>query len=68
MTGLHVLLAAVTAALLVGPMCHTPVRRIVNALIVAVTNDTMNTSITACMPYCDGSLLLAVPYATAAVP
>ena len=36
---------AATAAVLVRPDCHTPVSRIVIALIVEVTNETMNTSI-----------------------
>ncbi len=38
----------------VVPLCHTPVRRIVIALIVEVTNDTMNTSMTALQPLLHG--------------
>jgi len=46
----------------------TPVTRIAIALIVAVTNETMKTSITACKPCSAGRSDRAVPYATAAVP
>ena len=63
-----VLNAAATAALDVAPLCHAPVSRMVMALIVEVTNDTMNTSMTALSPCCTGCALCAVPYATAAVP
>ena len=42
--------AAATAALLVSPDCQTPVSRIVIALIVEVTKETMKTSITALRP------------------
>ena len=46
----------------------TPLNRIAIALIVPVTNETMNTSITAWSPCCSGRFDFAVPYATAAVP
>ena len=69
--------ADATAAVLVTngvPACRaiidcsaTPLTRIVSALIVAVTNDTTNTSITACNPCTTGVSDFAVPYATAAV-
>ena len=52
---------AATAAVLVRPDCHAPVRRIVIALIVDVTNETMNISITAFSPCCAGWVLCAVP-------
>jgi hypothetical protein len=48
--GITVLNPAATAAVLVAPDCHTPVSRIVRALIEDVTNDTMKTSITAFRP------------------
>jgi hypothetical protein len=56
------------AALAAIEVSATPDSKIVSALIVPVTNETMNTSITACSPCCDGRSERAVPYATAAVP
>ena len=41
---------AATAAVLVSPDCHAPVRRIVSAEMLDVTNDTMNVSMTALRP------------------
>ena len=60
--------AAATTAVLVSPDRHTPLTRIVRALMEEVTNEMMNTSITALRPCCTGSWLRAVPYTTAAVP
>ena len=53
--------AAATTAVLVSPDRHTPLTRMVRALIEAVTNETMKTSITAFSPCCTGSWLRAVP-------
>ena len=56
-----VLKAWATAAVLVGPDFQAPLTRMVSALMEEVTNETMNTSITAFSPCCAGRSLRAVP-------
>src|SRR6185295_14813506 len=60
--------ASATAAVLVWPERYAPVTKIDSAEMLDVTNDTVNTSMTALSPCVIGSRLIAVPYATAAVP
>ena len=54
-------LSVATAAVLVAPLRHTPVRRIDSALTFDVMNEMMKTSITALRPCCAGFVDRAVP-------
>jgi hypothetical protein len=60
-TGMTELKPAATAAVLVSPPCQTPVKRIVIAEMLDVTNETMKVSMTAFSPCCAGCVLCAVP-------